>query len=88
MNRSGRNLALALIVSALAAMPAFAADNAAPGTGPGDEIVQGFVGIGHGIRDGAVKAWDGVKSLFSSDDSGNGSDKKPPAKKSSAGNQK
>src|SRR5215469_18320969 len=61
MTHPGRSLALALIIFALA-MPARGADN--PGGDPGDELKQGFVSLGHGIRDGAVKTWGAVKSVF------------------------
>ena len=44
-----------------AALAASAADTA-PAGDPGEEIKDGIVKFGHGIRDGAVKAWGAVKS--------------------------
>jgi hypothetical protein len=85
MNRSGKSIALAFIVATLAALPARAADTA-PAGDPGEELKQGFVSLGHGIRDGAVKTWGAVKSAFNSDNSS--ADKKAPAKKSADADQK
>lgn len=81
MNCVGKSLMLAVIVSMLAVMPARAADDAAD---PGEQIKQGFISVGHGIRDGAVKAWGAVKSTFDGNSSGNNSEKKASRKKSSA----
>jgi poly(3-hydroxybutyrate) depolymerase len=81
MNCPRRSLTVAVIISTLAVMPALAADGASD---PGEQIKQGFIGVGHGIRDGAVKAWGAVKSAFDGNGSGNSADKKAPQKKSSA----
>ena len=88
MNRSGRSLALVLVLFTLAVMPALAADTAAPGGDPGEELKQGFVSLGHGIRDGAVKTWGAVKSVFDSNGSNDKSDKKAPPKNASGTDQK
>jgi hypothetical protein len=80
MNRLGRSLMLAVVVSMLAVTSALAADDAAPSTDPGEQIKQGFIGVGHGIRDGAIKAWGAVKSAVN----GNSTDKNAAQKKSSA----
>jgi hypothetical protein len=85
MNRSGRSLAFALIIGVLAVMPVLAADTAAPSADPGEEIKQGFVSFGHGVRDGAVKVWGAVKSAVNGNGSGDSSDKKAPPKKAAPG---
>jgi len=77
MGRTGKSFALALVVTMMMVFtPAWGADQ---GSDPGEQIKQGFIGVGHGIRDGAIKAWGAVSSAFKGN--GNGSDKsdKPKA---------
>ena len=65
-------VALALLISGVAAAAAAGAETA-PAGDPGQEIKEGAVAFGHGVRDGsvkfghgvrdgAVKAWGAVKS--------------------------
>ena len=84
MNSSSRSVALAFAAALLMAMPARGADNPAD---PGEQIKQGFIGVGHGIRDGAIKAWGAVKSAFDGDGSGTSSEKKATRKKSAEGSE-
>ena len=77
--------ALALLVCGTSLAAASAADKPPPASDPGEEIKNGAVQFGHGIRDGAVRAWDAVKSVFSG---GNTADKPktpPPPKDPSMG---
>lgn len=57
--------ALAVLIGSVALPPASAAETA-PAGDPGEEIKDGIVKFGHGIRDGAVRAWGAVKSAVHS----------------------
>lgn len=51
-----------MLAATLALASASAAEKSPPSADPGEQIKNGFVSIGHGIRDGAKRAWDAVKS--------------------------
>ncbi len=61
MHRALKAAALAMLACAVALAPASAAEKSQP-SDPGEQIRDGFVKIGHGIRDGAKRAWGAVKS--------------------------
>ena len=82
-----RAAALGLLVCGTSLAAASAADKPAPASDPGEEIKNGAVQFGHGIRDGAVKAWGAVKSVFTSDGSAE-KPKAPPPPKAPAGDSK
>jgi hypothetical protein len=77
MRRAVEAYLIVILLCALASVPAAAAEASPPSSDPGHEIGEGFVKIGHGIRDGAVNTWGAVKSVF------NGSDKTSDKKGSS-----
>jgi hypothetical protein len=75
--------ALAVLVGGLGLAAASAAEKAPAAADPGQEIKEGVVKFGHGVRDGAVRAWDAVKSAVGG---GNNTGKRqggPPAKDAS-----
>jgi hypothetical protein len=82
MRRALEACVIVTLLCALAAPPAAAAEASPPGSDPGHEIGEGFVKIGHGIRDGAVNTWGAVKSVFNG--SNNTSDKKASSAPSKA----
>ncbi len=67
MRRAVKAFALAILVCAIALGHASAAENSRPSSDPGEQIKDGFVKIGHGIRDGAKRAWGAVKSAVGGD---------------------
>ncbi len=77
--------ALALLVCGTSLAAASAADKPPPASDPGEEIKDGAVQFGHGIRDGAVRAWDAVKSVFSGDNTADKPKTPPPPKDPSTG---
>ena len=84
-----RPIAKAIAVAVLACGAALTAASAAeksPATAdPGEEIKEGVIKFGHGVRDGAVRAWGAVKSAVGG--ATNTPDKRqaPPPKDPSAG---
>jgi hypothetical protein len=66
-------LAFLLCGTALAA-----GEKSPPAADPGEEIKQGFVKFGHGIRDGAVKAWGAVRSAVGGGEAADKGQKRPP----------
>lgn len=61
-----KTAALAVLVSGLGLAAASAAEKAPATADPGQEIKEGVIKFGHGVRDGAVRAWDAVKSAVGS----------------------
>jgi len=61
-----KTAALAVLVSGLGLVAASAAEKAPATADPGQEIKEGVIKFGHGVRDGAVRAWDAVKSAVGS----------------------
>jgi hypothetical protein len=62
-----RTAALALLVCGAGLAAASAAEKPQPAAAdPGEEIKEGVITFGHGIRDGAVRAWGAVKSAVGS----------------------
>ena len=79
-------VALAVLVGGLGLAAASAAEKAPAAADPGQEIKEGVVKFGHGVRDGAVRAWGAVKSAVGggSDSSNTGKrHESPPAKDAS-----
>ncbi len=66
MYRAVKAIAVATLVCGIALAPASAAENPPP-SNPGEQIKDGFIKIGHGIRDGAKRAWGAVKSAVGGD---------------------
>jgi hypothetical protein len=71
---------LALFLCVLALSDASAAEKSPPSSDPGEEIKDGAIRFGQGIRDGAIKAWDTVRSAFDSDASKKSHDAPAPKK--------
>ncbi len=68
MHRAVKAIALATLVCGIAPAPASAAEAEKPQpSNPGEQIKDGFIKIGHGIRDGAKRAWGAVKSAVGGD---------------------
>jgi hypothetical protein len=61
-----KTAALAVLVGGLGLARASAAEKAPATADPGQEIKEGVIKFGHGVRDGAVKAWGAVKSAVGS----------------------
>jgi hypothetical protein len=84
MRRAVKTFRLVILLCILPFATALAAESTRPSADPGEEIKEGAVTFGHGIRDGAIKAWGAVRSIF--DDGGGTSDKRkessPPPKNS------
>src|SRR5216684_1001104 len=77
--------ALALLVCGTSLAAASAADKPPPASDPGEEIKDGAVQFGHGIRDGAIRAWGAVKSVFSGGDTADKPKAPPPPKATATG---
>ncbi len=77
--------ALALLVCGTPLAAASAADKPPPASDPGEEIKDGAVQFGHGIRDGAIRAWGAVKSVFSGGDTADKPKAPPPPKAPATG---
>ena len=93
MRQMIRAAVLAGCLAVLAAGIAAAAENAAPAPGPGEQIKDGAIQVGQGIKRGAINLWEATKSAFSSGadkvsratkDSGGSADKTPAASQSPA----
>jgi hypothetical protein len=61
-----KTAALAVLVGGLGLARASAAEKAPATADPGQEIKEGVIKFGHGVRDGAVRAWSAVKSAVGS----------------------
>ena len=72
-------VALAVLVCGAAS-----AAETAPAGDPGQEIKEGAVAFGHGVRDGAVRAWGAVKSATHDDGKAAEKPHKAPASKDAA----
>jgi hypothetical protein len=56
---------LAGCLAVLAAGGAAAADKPAPAPDPGEQIKNGAIQVGQGIKQGAINLWEATKSAFS-----------------------
>jgi hypothetical protein len=77
-----KTAALAVLVGGLGLARASAAEKAPATADPGQEIKEGVIKFGHGVRDGAVKAWGAVKSAVGGNNTGKRHES-PPAKDAS-----
>jgi hypothetical protein len=65
MRQMIRAAVLAGCLAVLAAGVAAAADKSAPTPDPGEQIKNGAIQVGQGIKQGAINLWEATKSAFS-----------------------